>query len=255
MSLTHLRWVLTIPAGWTGDVYIGPIYKNRMNKPRVAIGFDDGAYSSQWTLGAQYMRARHIPGYFAPAVVQIDAGGVTTAQLQTLHSEGWSIHNHTYNHVDLTTVDDDAGTAEILSAQRWLNSKGLIRGAATLVYPTGANNAHVQDLCQSLGFNHARTVRTATERTWDGFEQPMNISAINIGGTSLSTLKSHVDDAIKFGGTAVFYAHAIDGVSLTQATFEGLIDYVTRLRDSNIIEVLSLQGLIDSQKSLRKERV
>ena len=258
-TFTRIRLQLQLPAGQTGTLYLGPLSINRHNRPKIVFSFDDQD-ASQYSEGFAYLNARNLVGSACVQTSIVDGGtGVTLANLQEMRAAGWSFHNHSVNHPNLTGLSIADATANMRQAQDWLDDKGFRYGRGTVVYPNGATNDAVDEAMQALGYRFGCITRGQVEKYWDGLAFPMRIDrqATDVG-VSLSTLTSRVDDAITFGGGVVFYTHAIlggaTGSNTLTATWRGLVDYVKRLHDANVLDVVTLQGFIDGLSGARPRR-
>lgn len=255
-TFTRVRIQMVIPADAIGTWYFCPVYKNGYNRPKVVFSFDDQD-SSQYENGFEVLDAHGLPG--SQCIQTGFGGGLTVEQFREMQAAGWSFHNHSVDHTNLTSVSLAAAEAEVVEAQAWLNDNGFTYGQNTIVYPNGATNDALDALWPSLGYTHGAIVRSQIEKHWDGFEQPFRINRQNTDQSfSLATLKSRVDDCIKYGGYEVFYSHAIldgaTGSNTERTTYAGLVPYVARFRDANILDVPPLQGLIDGMTNPRQRR-
>ena len=102
-------------------------------------------------------------------------------------------------------------------------------------------------------------MRPQPDKLWDGFEQPRRINRWNTDQSfSLAQLKAAVDTCVKFGASVVFYSHAIldgaTGSNTERVTYLGLVQYVARLAAGNVLDVVTLQGLIDGLTNPRRKR-
>ncbi len=249
------RWQISVPAGATGAIYIGPTYINAYNRPKVMFVLDDAA-TSQYTEGFSYLSARGLKGSLA---VTSNFGTMIQSQRDEMYAGGWSFHNHSDTHVDLTTLDAAGITAELAACKSYLQANGYSRGAQSMVYPGGGVNDLVQSVAQGLGYTTGWTIGDRLVPQWDGMDQPMRLRRWNMGSAnSLATLKAKIDDAIAYGMAAPFYGHNIlvgaTGFDTEKATFQGLVDYAYKLQLSNILDVVTLQEWIDGLTSPRRSR-
>jgi peptidoglycan/xylan/chitin deacetylase (PgdA/CDA1 family) len=255
-TFTRVRVQLQVPAGVTGTVYLCPIYSNYYNRPKIVFSFDDQDVS-QYANGYEVLSSHGLLG--SQCIQTGFSGGLTVAQMQEMHAAGWSFHNHSINHTNLTTVSVNEATDIMRTAQGWLDANGLRYGRSTVVFPNGATNDAVDAAMAGLGYTHGAIVRPQLDKLWDGFEQPRRINRHNTDQSfSLATLKARVDDAIKFGGAQVFYSHAIvdgaTGSNTERATFAGLVEYVSRLHHAGVLDVVTLQELVDGLTNPRRRR-
>lgn len=256
----RVRFRLQFNAGVTGTLYIGPLLYNQHNRPKVIFTFDDQVWPSQYTMGYTYMRDRNVLGSHAVETSIIQGGlGVTLPQLQEMRERGWSFHNHTHTHPDLTTLDDAALAYQVGTAQDLLNSWGLTHGRDTFVYPFGATNDFVESVLSRFGYRQGAIVRSQIEKHWDGLEARFRMNRQDTAGNSLSSLTTRIDQAVKWGGYAAFLTHDIAvgavGAQTEQSTFQGLVNYAQRLRDANVLDIVTLQDFIDGLQAGRTRRI
>ena len=255
-TFTRVRVQLQVPAGVTGTVYLCPIYTNMYHRPKIVFSYDDQD-SSQYEHGYQVLDTYGLPG--SQCVQTSFTGGLSVAQFNEMKADGWSFHNHSQVHTNLTTVSVAAAKEEMRLAQAWLDDRGFTHGRSTVVFPNGATNDAIDAAMAELGYTHGAIVRKQLDKLWDGFEQPRRINRWNTDqSSSLATLKGVVDDAIKFGSSIVFYSHAIldgaTGSNTERVTYLGLVQYVARLAAGNVLDVVTLQGLIDGLTNPRRKR-
>lgn len=255
----RVRFRLQFNAGVTGTIYIGPLLYNQHNRPKVIFTFDDQAWASQYSSGFVYMRDRAVVGSHAVETSIVKAGnGVTLPNLLEMNALGWSFHNHTHTHPDLTTLDEAGLISEIGTAQDYLNQWGLTNGRDTFVYPFGATNDFVESVLQRFGYRQGAIVRAQIEKHWDGLESPFRINRQDTGGNVLATLTTRIDQAVKWGGYAAFLTHDIavgaTGAQTELSVFQGLVNYALRLRDANVLDIITLQEFIDGLAGFRPRR-
>lgn len=122
----------------------------------VAISVDDGHPSDLRAAGLLaslgYAATFYVPARNAERAV-IDAMGVRRL------SEMGEVGAHTYNHVTLPALSDDAAMAEIRDGKVWLEDI-LSLPITSFCYPRGKFNRRIRDLVVEAGFNGARTAIT-----------------------------------------------------------------------------------------------
>lgn len=254
----RLEWI--IPVGQTGRVVITPIYINKRSRAKVSFGFDD-SYLSQYTQGFTYLNARKIRGSHMIMTNLVDGGlGVTVANLNEMQDNKWSLHNHSVAHTNLTTVPIQQAKDEMREARDWMAARRLTkRGAKTVVYPGGATNDAVDMAMQELGYRYGAIVRAQVAKHWDGLDQPMRIDRFGVAtSTSIANIVTQVDNTVKIGGNLILYFHDISAVAtggnVSIATFQGVVDYVYKLEQSNVLDIVTLQEFIDGLVFGRKIR-
>lgn len=255
-TFTRVRLQFVIPANATGTWYIGPVYKNGHARPKIVFSFDDQD-SSQYANGYQVLKSHGLPG--SQCIQTSFAGGLSVSQFNEMKADGWSFHNHSQTHPNLTSLTVAAAKEEMRLAQAWLDDHGLSYGRTTVVFPNGATNDAIDAAMAELGYTHGAIVRPQLDHVWDGFEQPRRLNRWNTDiSFSLATLKAAVDDAVKYGSTQIFYSHAIldgaTGSNTERSTYAALVQYVARLHHSNVLDVVTLQELVDGMKNPRRKR-
>lgn len=265
-TFTRLRLQLRAKAGTTGALYFGTVMANQHNRTKICFGYED-MDDSQYVIAWPYLRDRGIRGsqHVVSDFVLNSSGVMTVAQLNDMYSAGWSFHNHSDKHRMMSDLSVQENIDNLTICKNFMASNGWTYGASTFVYPRGPYSSTFFDMiesqvCPALGFTHARITHNKITYIRDGFGNPMRINGIHTGsGVSLATLKGHVDDAIKYGGSAVFYTHDIDASSpgafgTLTATHHGLVDYCYRLWQGGILDIVPMQELIDGLASPRRRR-
>lgn len=131
----------------------------------VSITFDDNRVS-QFTEGKkkldEYGYAATI--YAIPSLVGSSASYLTLAQLKELQDKhGWDIASHTYNHVNLTTLNSANVENELILAKAWLLDNGLTKGADHFSYPNGGFDETTIIPIVKKYYRTARTIANYTE--------------------------------------------------------------------------------------------
>lgn len=250
-TYVRVRLRVIIPAGATGTWYFSPIYKNGYNRPKVVFTFDD-AFASQYTNGFQYMAARNVLGSMD---VRTSGVNITDAQLEEMRAAGWSFHTLGGGTGDLTSVTVAAAQDEIRTAQSFLTARGLTYGARTIVYPAGGTNDALDVGMQALGYTNGCITGGRMNHHWDGPEQPMRFYRVSEESVSLADCKTVVNNAVTYGGAAIFYVHNIPDGSGPKTTHQAMVDYAVRLRDSNVLDIVTLQEYIDGLSPVRRRRI
>lgn len=240
-TFVRVRLRVIIPAGETGVWYFSPFYKNGSNRPKIAFSFDD-AYTTQYTVAYQNLQARGMP-----ASMNVRTSGIqlSDGQLQTLQDAGWSFHTLAGGTGDLTSLSVAAALTEVQTAQAYLNTRGLVSGRKTITFPAGGTNDALDAGLQTIGYANGAITGGRVTKYWDGLAQPMRISRISMSSVSLANLKAAVDQAVTFGCGAVFYVHDIQNPSTEYTNFMALLEYVAARRDAGLLDVVSVQMMID----------
>ncbi|MGB9937807.1 MAG: Ig-like domain-containing protein [Methanobacterium sp.] len=205
--------------------------------PEIVITFDDGA-ESVYTNAYPIMKQYGIKGtvFVNPAYIGTgDNWYMTLAQLQELHNAGWTIANHAYEHLDLTTLSRAAKVTQIQNGINWLNNNGFADGAYYFASPYGAYNQELLDVLSQLGVRIHRTCDEGyiTNPPANLLQLPdKEINGIN-GYHTLDQAKSIVNGATSTNTTAFILLHEIitgtpDNWQWTLSNFNGLIQYISQ---------------------------
>jgi hypothetical protein len=150
---TYLPVTVTVTAnnwtsGGTGTAVPATLYNNY--KWAYSHTFDDGyqsTYDNALTLFNSYTNSDGSPYRGGSALIGSNPGTIpgdvmTWAEFQTLRADGWSIYNHTYDHVTLTCAN---ATTEMGNSEALFPTKFPGYHVYTVVYPneitTDVNNA------------------------------------------------------------------------------------------------------------------
>lgn len=264
-TFTRFRLQLRAKAGTTGAFYFGPVTVNQHNRTKVCFGYED-CDVSQYTIAYPYLAARGIKGsqHIVSSFVDLSAQQLSTAQLQEMYDAGWSFHNHSDSHSMLSDLSVDAIKSDLGTCAQFLRNKGWTRGNSLFVYPRGPYSSTFFDTIESqvlpsMGMTHARVTRSNLTTIRDGLENPYRIAGWSTGsGVTLASLTGAVDDAVKNGSSVVFYTHDI-GASpgangVTTTIHNGLVDYVYRLAQSNVLDIVTMHELVAGLTNPRKAR-
>lgn len=138
LSLTtvgEIYFVIATSAACTVIIYDGLVNSNPMNTH--LLMFDDGL-DSVYNLAFPIMKERGIPGTFYVTTEKIGTAGYCTwEQLQEMQEAGWTIGNHTNNHVDLMASTIDEAIYAVEKGEKDLTEHGL-RGGCFLAAPNNA---------------------------------------------------------------------------------------------------------------------
>lgn len=253
-TFQRMRIQIALLATNAVDLYICPVFLKVRQAPTFVFCFDDNS-TSQYTEGFPYMTAQGLKGSLA---VQTQAGsGMSVANMQEMHTAGWSMHNHTQTHTNLGAVGLETALNEVRLAQATLNANGLTRGRDIIIYPNGSTNDTLEAALIQMGYRGGGAiVNGQPEHPLDGFANPMRLNrrATDIS-ISLATLQQRIDGTINTGGVLVLYTHQIlvgAGAGDTErATFRGLVDYLAPLHHAGVCHVTTLSELYERTRGRR----
>lgn len=220
-------------AGNTPDISYDTIVRDQVGVPVVMVTFDD-ADGSVYSEAYDYMHRYNVHGTFYVGTAAVGGGGqVTSAQLQEMDGDGWSIGNHTQNQVDLTTLTEAQAEAELQAAETDLNGWGLTGASRHVAYVGGAWN---ETVLKAMGDTSMLTGRATFENAFpmptENRDMDLTIGTINVPmATSLATVKGYVDDAISYRRVLSLLFHKIVAVPALATEwaiddFHALIDYL-----------------------------
>jgi peptidoglycan/xylan/chitin deacetylase (PgdA/CDA1 family) len=190
----------------------------------VAITFDDG-YLSTYTDLYPYMKSKGIPGtiYAICSWVDYNQGGLTSAQLEELDLNGWSIGNHTYSHAYLDTLTEAQQEAELLGCKNFLNGIGLSKASSHVAYPYAIWNTDTLTAMTNTGMLTGRAIISTTFDPKTGFLYALP------GDTSdsLAAVEQKTTDAVSNHQIFIYYGHQIgQSGDLSLADFKAWMDYL-----------------------------
>jgi peptidoglycan/xylan/chitin deacetylase (PgdA/CDA1 family) len=215
---------------------------------RVILTFDDG-YDGVYSQAYPIMEANGQQGtVFVPASYIGTSGKMTLSNLTTLYNDGWDISNHTYNHINLTTVDTANATAEINNSYNWLVSGGFTRSAGILAYPFGGYNSSVITLTKVNGYMSRTTILGNFEAhaTLDGNEE-YQLKARSSGNTTTpATVESWIDQVINQNSLLILTFHNIVSSSANDtdkyltSDFQTISNYLSTKQTAGLLQVETL---------------
>lgn len=237
-TMVRLRVRVNAESAVVGTAYFDSMYIQRYNRPKAVIFFDDfpdTAYTVAYPYMRQYgMRATHAGVSSYPGL----GGKCTLAQIIETHNAGWDVVNHTVNHLDLTTLANQAAMeAEISGCTSWMQTNGFTRNNEHLffAYPLSGTNAiaeaalAAQNMIVARG-NYNRSQAPQVDR------QYLICGNANPSPVTLATIKAKIDRAIGDGGATFLYFHILatpeaNSNYLDPATFYSVIDYIQSKRE------------------------
>lgn len=230
-------------------------------KAKVMITFDDG-WASVNNTAYPIMKSNGQAGvaFVYPAVndsLVIDVGSdfMTIAQLDALYMSGWDISSHTYNHVNLTTVNTTVLNSELSRSKAWLESQGYTRSSIFLAYPEGSFNSSVITAAKNNNYVAARTVNPPTD--YARFNNLSGDAIFNLtsyetqGGTTTGIMvNNEIDNMLSKGGLLILTFHKIVTVlstdpdnattEFTTADFQTVSNYLKTKSDAGQLDVVTM---------------
>lgn len=254
-TFVRLRCLVRVPVGVTGTFYVGPIHTNWYSRPQVVVTFDDG-WATDYTEAYAYMQDYGLVGSSA-----ISGGNplittpLSTAQIQEMSAAGWSFHNHTYTHTNLSTVAASVMRTEIQQCRDYLNTLGIVPDHNVFVLPQGGRNDTVDSVLREFGVQYSMlSIGPGVPLHW-GVPSPLRVPRVFLESSSLAAVKSSLDTAERLGHSLIFYAHKIGTATMTQADFRSYMREIALRRDQNRVTVRNLTDLFSGLTRPRLRRV
>lgn len=207
----------------------------------VSITFDDG-YSDAYDYALPKLNEYgFVATAFVPYVELGTPGFMTEAQVDGLHSSGWSIGGHFMQ--NLTTLDSAQLTSAITGIADFLETKKY-RGREHFAYPNGAYNQTVNDTVYSRfkygynidGWNNSNSY-VSTKR--------VNRQSIDMW-TTVQMVKDWIDSAKANNEWLILNFHTlvdtlVDGQDWKKLDFNTIVDYLAseNIRVSGISEMFA----------------
>lgn len=199
-------------SGQTTNIWIDTLQYIESTRPKVVLTFDDGMTALyNYALPSLDRYGLRATIYVPPTSVG-DANYMTVEQLQVLMNRGYGIGGHAYNHVNLTTLADEAAVqANIEQMIAWFVANDLTLNDQHLhmAYPYGAYNAvtYVVPGVSAAGIKTARI-------TGAGYQYPVFDPApvVTLTGKALTMPIGYALDASgSYAGAvaAITAAHAV----------------------------------------------
>jgi peptidoglycan/xylan/chitin deacetylase (PgdA/CDA1 family) len=201
--------------------------------PAVFLCFDDGEMGA-YTYAYPHLQARHMSAttnIIAVSAAGSSAGALHAPQLVELDAVGWDIGNHTYDHVNLTTLTQANAQSQLRLCREYLESIGVGDAARHVGYPYGAFNATTDAAMTAEGMLTGRGGECDTFAL-----ETVNLYRLCSQGieniTTLDDVKGWIDNAIAEQGVAgiLFHYLKLDGDLATGwwyvDNFKAVIDYI-----------------------------
>lgn len=252
--------------GTKSSPIIGPIYKNVYTRPKVVLWLDDGNVSD-YTNCYPVLSALGLPATVAFVSDSLSKPGfLTPANIDALYAAGWDIVNHTKTHPNLTTrtaqqVADEFGLCDdVIRAHGWTRARDIG------VYPQGASNTIV-DAEAAKFFRACRGGRASSlnfqQASFGGLDYPMRLTTfatLDNATTTLAQAQTGLANCIRLGSQHNVFCHSVvnggSGVTWELDTkFVPFARDLARLRDANVLDVVTASACIDGLTSPRRRRV
>jgi peptidoglycan/xylan/chitin deacetylase (PgdA/CDA1 family) len=243
-------------SGETVNLTVDDLRIERYEKPKVVVSFDDGNLTD-YTEAFAYMETLGLKGTsFTPGDNVGLANQMTLAQLKELYAAGWDIGNHSYSHVDLTSLTDAQVKAEITTEANYLINNGMPRAAYMLAWPFSALNDATVESVREAGIIVGRT--GTNDISPHEIQEKLKLNRGTVSNTSsIADLTGYADNVIENGGVLVYNFHDIvnPADSLTDclpATFKAVMDYLKLKQDQGMLDVVTISEWYNGLDGRRK---
>lgn len=138
-------------------------------------------------------------------------------------------------------------TAEAQTAlennRAWLEANGMGRASRHVAYPRGSSSPASDIAMANAGMLTGRSVQYLEQ--FNGFGVANSKDMATRPQNELAAMKGYIDTAIASGQSVHFFFHKIgpttsDSLTLAQADFEALMDYIAEKRDAGLIDPVTI---------------
>ncbi len=226
------------------------------DKGNVVIIMDDN-WETQYTAGYKILKDYSMKaniGVIPSAVGK--QGYMNYEQLADLYMDGWDLLSHTYNHVNLTELDEKQQEEQITNCRDWLYGHKLSRGSDILIYPGGNFNDTTINILKKQGFSAARSLKSVWLAEIDCTLEDVDICNI-ISDISMKRIRAALDKAADNRATVIFLLHKIEpvtddtGMQVDEEKFKNIIDLIEGYKSK--LNVITMSELIASEKENYQE--
>lgn len=233
--------------GQVAEMFFDNVYiqKTNVTKGKVLLRFDDG-FTTHHSVAYKKMNTAGLAGTsvtFPTTHINNSPGKMSMEQLKELHTYGWDVSPHTWNHANYSTRNRSQSYNELKAAQNWFIEHGFLRGSRINVFGGHALNEeslgasrHIYQIDGS-GIHGHDTLPWSDKhliRWLSGDKQPA------------TTLKSYVDQcaANKTLTVITFHDLVAGGADYTTdpTVFNNFIDDLSARSD---VDVITYSDLLD----------
>ena len=256
---TTSRLMLRVSLGVnkSATFYMGDVLYGYYTKPQIMVWAADngaGAYDTMFP----YMQARGIPGSYAPTTDYLPAPNgsqITVAELLEMQAAGWSIIPHQTIGTALTSMTEAEMRAEIEEVLAVHQSYGWTY--KDFFYPSGgAGNDLSNTVMASYGIKYGNNINTGnlqkSQPLYGGTINPYRMWSYTADGKTFAQVETAINHAIKYGGALGLLWH--DGDGADESPFKASMDYLYRLREANVIDLVNYDTVFKRFSNPRKAR-
>lgn len=237
--------------------YMGDVLYGYYTKPQIMVWAADngaGAYDVMFP----YMQARNIPGSYMPTTDYLaspNGSQITVAELNEMKAAGWTIVPHQTIGTALTSMTEAEMRAEIEEVLAVHASYGWT--FKDFYYPAGgAGNDLSNTVMASYGIKYGNNTNTGnlqkSQPLYGGTINPYRMWSYTADGKTFAQVETAINHAIKYGGHLGILWH--DGDGADEAPFKASMDYLYRLKEANIVDVVNYETFFRRLTNSRKAR-
>ncbi len=205
------------------------------DKIDIVFTMDDG-WKTQYTEGYRILSKYGFKGSIGVIPSRVgEENFMTYRQISDLYMKGWSIVNHSYNHLD-SYKNASEEIEDIESAKKWMDSKLLKNGSDIYIAPNGSiKEGSIKEL-KDRGYKSIRTLKELI--IFDDNSENRKYEIINITtDRKLEDLMVDIDNCIAEGKDIIFVSHKFgeenDGTGMYYkvSEFENLVKFIKSKED------------------------
>lgn len=262
-NVARCRMSIPMVANAVQTVYFGDFLYGYYAKPQVSVWFADNPITgADYSIGFPYLQTRAIPGNYAPTTnyLPVPSGSqITNAQLREMAAAGWSISPHfTGTYLDYTLLTTEQLNTEIEAVLAYHAAQSF-PWSNVFVYNGASSNATSNAALAAHGIPYALGANISTDKRgmqlYGGLINPYAIPRFNAGNDTVANTLLAIEHAVKYGEHIALLYHDLPDTVATVNDFKSVMDYVARLRDANIVDVTTFDGLVRRQSSARWNRM
>lgn len=243
-TFTTLRLRIDATSATPTSVTFNNLKTGFTTAPTVLLHFDDG-YASVYTTALPLMGG--IKASVGVNGVSVGTGSyMSVAQLRDLHDTyGWDMCNHSWSHLDQTTLSKEQAKEEVSKGREYLASLGFTRYGEHnhFYYPYGAKNETTKQNMVELQIASARGLTEASiQLPWYEKYQLPCYTIINT--YPLANAQAQVTNAIKRGSSQIILFHQITAGAVTETewsttNFTNFMNWLKPLVYGGVVNVMT----------------
>lgn len=216
-------------------------YTKLSDEDKIDIIFvmDDG-WKSQYTEGYRILNKYGFKGSIGVIPSRVGKENfMTYREISDLYMKGWSIVNHSYNHLD-SHKNISEEVEDIESAKEWMNSKLLKKGGDIYIAPYGSINESSINELKDRGYKSIRTLKELIIFNDNSYDREQEIINLTTDRKSEDVMID-IENCISEGKDIIFVSHKFGeendstGMYYKVSEFEKLVKFIKS--KENYVEV------------------